>query len=498
MATNIKAKKKKGSYDNKLIKWIAIGLAALVAIIVAAIIIVNVSGSYVAKAGTEKIYTFEFEYFLSQAIYEEYNAEFDNFDGKPEDYDSLSDEEKNEIIDKFFDDARQEKIKAAALEKARVFKAEYALAVKNGYKLTSQQKTTVKANVDSYYNYYRNMGLTDDQAKYYLTGGTGMTLSEYKKWVIEQSAIESYKAALKEGYNVTADDIQKKYDEDPDDYRTLSARVFKFDLPTMPKDENGNAVKPDSENTADKTAYEDHMTKLENYVKVAEQMKAAFDAGEKYTLYDYDYATLTPKKETDDEGKETDKDKIVAENATFEELCTSVSKWTSASSNKGVVSINHSSSSGVEKIDEFVLRVQWNNDRTGFVVTAAPAEDGNNTETDSAGSSSTDGSDTVTTGETTGEAAAKVKPSDIEIIKVTDADGVLTELYLVRVEDITDIGTAPEEGQELNSIQSSIKSTLLEEQAVAELEEKVAAAGNKYALRKVKDKLISKIMKEQF
>ena len=104
MATNIKAKKKKGSYDNKLIKWIAIGLAALVVLIVALMIIVNVSGSYVAKAGSEKIYTYEFKYFLSQAIYEEYDAEFDNFEGKPDDYDTLPEAEKR----------RFEKLKEAA------------------------------------------------------------------------------------------------------------------------------------------------------------------------------------------------------------------------------------------------------------------------------------------------------------------------------------------------------------------------------------------------
>ncbi len=50
----------------------------------------------------------------------------------------------------------------------------------------------------------------------------------------------------------------------------------------------------------------------------------------------------------------------------------------------------------------------------------------------------------------------------------------------------------------MNSIQSSIKAKLLEDKAVAELEEKVAAAGSKYALKGQKDKLINKIIKEQF
>ena len=194
----------------------------------------------------------------------------------------------------------------------------------------------------------------------------------------------------------------------------------------------------------------------------------------------------------DDDGKDTEEDKVIAKDATFEDLCTSASKWTSASSNKGVISVNHDKSSGVDEIDKYVLRVQWNSDRTGFVVTEEKVDD----ETDSAGTSSTS---TETTGEDNKEEeSAKVKPSDIEIVKVNNEDGTLKELYLVRVEDINDIDSAPEEGAEMNSIQSSIKAKLLEDKAVAELEEKVAAAGSKYALKGQKDKLINKIIKEQF
>ena len=511
MATNIKKRKKKATYDNKSIIWIASGLATLVAAIILGFIIVSISGSYVAKAGSEKIYTYDFAYFLKQEIYNEYNAEFENFEGKPEDYDSLPDDEKNYIIDQFFDEARKEKIKNAALEEARKFKAEYAIAVKNGYKLTSQQKTNVKANIDYYYNYYLSMGLSDEMAKYYITGGTGMTLSEYKKWTIEQATVENYKAALKEGYTVSDEEIRETYEEEPNDYRTLTGRVYKFDIPTVPTDENNEAIKPDTENKSDQVKYQDYLTKLDNYVKVAEQMKAAFDAGEKYTLYDYDYVTLTPNKVKDDENKETDEDKVVIKDATFEELCTSGgTKWTSASSNKGVISVNNNKSSGVKEIDEYVLRVEWNSDRTGFVVTAKTEEpvDTENTEntedTDSASSSSTDGAEKAEGDGSDDEKEEEkvetktVTPSEIEIIKVNNEDGTLKELYLVRVENIEDIDTEPEEGAEMNTIQSSLKTQILEDKAVAELEDKVAAAGSKYALKGLKKKNIEKIMKENF
>ncbi len=150
MATNIKAKKKKGSYDNKLILWISVGLGALVAIIAAIAIIVSLSNNYVAKVNGKKVYTYEYNWFLRQAVSEEYQENFDEF--KPENYDDMTEDEKNTVFNNFFDTERRAKCEADALEKAREFKAESILAKQKGFALNSKERGTLKSNIDAYLN----------------------------------------------------------------------------------------------------------------------------------------------------------------------------------------------------------------------------------------------------------------------------------------------------------------------------------------------------------
>lgn len=550
MATNVKAKKKKGTYDNKWILWISIGLAAFVVLAVGIFLIVNFSTNYVAKVGNEKIYTYEFNYFLREAISEEYT---DNFE-EPEGYDDMTTEEQDKLFDEFFTDERRAACVEAALEKAREFKAEYRLAVQAGFKLSSEERSNVKSNVDLYYNLYVNAyGYSAELATYYMTRGA-MTLSEYKDFMILNTTIEKYKNYLKEGYTVTDDNIRDRYEEEPNDYRSLSARVFMFDIPTkpsVPKDDSGNEIK---ENTADDTLrekyeeylqdLEDYEKQIENYKALAEEMRQALEENGKYTFYDRDMVTNEIKTEDGENGEK--EQKKLAEDANFESLCTTISKWASASSNKGLVTINNNSSSGVEEIDKFVLQIQWNDGRTGFIFVEAPDEDEDadtdsdaDTDTDAdadkdtdadadqnadanadqnAGATSTDGENTAADGGESGDASSdetnsdadadkdedkdededKPTPSELKIIEVYNDDDVLIGLYIVRVENITDIDTEPDEDDEdgLNDIQASIKSTLLEEMAVADLEQKVADAGSKFALKARKQKRIDAILQE--
>ena len=493
MATNVKAKKKKGTYDNKLIKWIAIGLGALVAVIVAVFLIVTFTTNYVGKVAGQKIYTYEYNYYLRQAISEEYQENFDDF--KPEGYDDLSDEEQDKVFKDFFDDTRKAKCEEAALEEARKFKAEYKLAVENGYKLTSSEKSNVKSNIDYYiYMYVNYYGYSEEVATYVMTQGA-MTLSEYKDFMIRTTAIEKYKNALKEGYEISDDELKAKYDEEPNDYRTVSGRVFQFSLPTVPavpKDDDGNEIKADTTDEALAEKYKkyqedvaDYNAQIANFLKLAAQMKEVYDKNGKYTLYDYDMTTFVPK--TDDDGKEV----VKAENATFEEICTSVSSWTSASSNKGVITVNNNSSSGVDKIDELLLATEWNAAKNGFTLPAEETEDPGEESTGETSSSAEDN-------ETDKDTDTAVTPSEVRIIEVYSDDDVLTGLYLVRVEDINDFDSAADDTAEdgLNTVKTTIKTSLLEEKAVAELEAKVEAAGSRFALKSVKKKQLAKIMNE--
>lgn len=555
MSTNIKTKKKTGlygkkvlsgkkkeSYNNNLIKWIIIGLASAVAIIVAVFLIINLTSNYVGKVAGKKVMKYEYRYFLQEAITEEYQANFDDF--KPEGYDDMSNEEQEKIFESFFTEERRALCEQNALEKAREFKAEHIIAVSKGFALDSASKASVKNYVDSMYAYYydayknnKNVNAVE-YAKYLITRGT-MTLTEYKSFLIEQEEIEAYKASLKEGYEVSDDELRAVYDENPDDYRTVTTRVFRFTLPTapaQPKDSADNVITAeiaakDDTSEADKKSYAeyekklaDYKIELDNYVKLAQTMKEAFDASAdaKFTLYDYDMLTMEIKKEKDADGNETDKDAVKAENATYEELCTSQSSFqynsSPASTTKGLVTISKSASSGVAKIDEFAKSVQWNSERNGFVVPAESDDKDTDSDGEEAASATSDGNESIsaTSSEGAGDAvttgasgdgssdgaetseAAKVNPSEIRIIEIRNDDGLLTALYLARVEDITDIDTKPAEGSEssLNSIQSTIKETVLEDKAVAELKALVEAGGDAYALTSVKDKIVKKVMSE--
>ncbi len=506
MATNIKAKKKKGSYDNKLILWISVGLGALVAIIAAIAIIVSLSNNYVAKVNGKKVYTYEYNWFLRQAVSEEYQENFDEF--KPENYDDMTEDEKNTVFNNFFDTERRAKCEADALEKAREFKAESILAKQKGFALNSKERGTLKSNIDAYLNMYMQYGYSYDAAVYAMTQGA-MSLSDYKKFTVTQTSVERYKQSLKDSYEISDDELKTKYDEDPNEYRTVNGRVFQFSIPKLPsepKNAEGKVItKEDAEKadaaTADKLAYEkyekdleEYNKKIANYIVLAGMMKEAYDKGAdaKFTYYDYDMTTLTPKKKEAKEGEEApaeDEDAVLEKDATFELLCTSQSSFTlngsAASTTKGVVNVNNNTSSGVEDIDKFLLRAQWNSSRDGFVFD--PAEDA---EESTSGTSSE--------AETTGTAEeAKINPSEIEIIQVKDDDGNLTALYLVRAENISDLDSEADGNEDgLNATKRTVKAEVLEDKATADMKAEVEAGGSKFALKSVKRKQLDKSMKE--
>ena len=97
----------------------------------------------------------------------------------------------------------------------------------------------------------------------------------------------------------------------------------------------------------------------------------------------------------------------------------------------------------------------------------------------------------------TTEEKAKATPSAIEIVEIRDENDNLTALYLVRAEDIDDIDSEADGNEDgLNTVKRSVKSLVLEEKAVADLEAQVEAGGSKYTLKSVKRKALDKIMKE--
>ena len=342
-----------------------------------------------------------------------------------------------------------------------------------------------------------------DTATYYITGGT-MNLSEYKDYSIRQAAIEKYKTELKKDYEVTEDEMKEIYDEDPNEYRTLSGRVYKFAIPTkpsVPKDKDGKEISKDTtdeELKEEYTKYEESLKEYEqkvaNFIKLCDEMEAAINAGEKYTLYDRDYVTYEIKK--DDDGKEV----ILVQDGDFEALC-AMSSWTSASSNKGVITVGAGNESGVEEIDEYLLQMQWNETRDGFIFVEEKDEE-DKKEDDSASTSSASEEK-----EDEEKEEDKITPSKLHKIEIKNDDGDLTALYLVRVENIDDFDTEVEKKEDdkdedaeekLNNVQTGIKAEILEDKAVAELEEKIKDAGKKYAVKSKKQERLDEILADMF
>ena len=103
MASNLKVKKSKKSYDNKVITWISIGLAAFIVVVVAIVLIITLTTGYVAKVDGLKIYDYEYIYFLQSAMYTEYSENFE----EPEGFDDLSTEEQDALTKEFWTDERR-------------------------------------------------------------------------------------------------------------------------------------------------------------------------------------------------------------------------------------------------------------------------------------------------------------------------------------------------------------------------------------------------------
>jgi hypothetical protein len=314
---------------------------------------------------------------------------------------------------------------------------------------------------------------------------------------------------LKEGYKVTTEEMKELYDKDPDAYRTLTGRIFKFALPTkpsVPKDDNGKDL--DLNTTEEKWAskidtYKKNLAKYEagmkHYNKLCDDMLEKINAGEKFTLYEYEYdetkQEYVVKKDKDGKDVELSKGAV-----SFEDLCT-LSALSGASTNKGLVSVGGGASSNVEDIDEYLLQMQWNEARDGFIFVEKVEEEESDKEDSkeegSAETSSASDADADKKDET------KVKPSALKKIEVKNDDGVVVELYLVRVEKIDDFDTEVEtkddaKEETLNTVQSTIKSELLEEKAVAELDKKVADAGNQFKVESKKQERLDEILDSMF
>ncbi len=453
-------KKNKKSYDTKIIKWIAGGLAAFVAIVVAIVVILTYTKSYVAKVDGLKIYDHEYTYFLQNAVYTEQQENFE----EPEGYDDMTDSEKYEVFKAFWTEDRKNKCIEDALEDARQFKAQYRLAVDAGFKISGDREDEIKDNIDSTYTTYLNSGISKEQITSYLFAG--MSRSDYKDFVIMQATVESYKDELKKAYDTSDEVLRAIYDEKPDEYRTVGVRSFKIDI---------DEKKPTGENE-DMSKYE---AAKEAALKKAEEIRDTYNSGKLMSTY-----------------KDEDKTEIDQKNLTFENYIKAASDDDNSSKTGGLEQINELNKSAVDEITEYALSMQWNEDRTKIVKTGETAEDGakstdseDKDEEDKAGNDE-DADEDADEGEDTEEASVM---TDLEIIETDDA------IYVVRAESITDFDNSTESSEgAADSIKDKIKTQYLADKAKEEIEQKVNDSGSKYNLGSRKEDLISDLSSEVF
>ena len=168
-----KNQKKKGTYGNKIIMWISIGLAVFVALIIGVYFIITATTGFIGKVDGYKIYDYEYQYYLETALSEEYSENYE----EPENADDMSEEELAAHYDAFWTEERKAECAKKALDEVRKFKAMYSLAVKNGYKLNSTERANIKSQVDSYYNLYLNYGYSSEMILQYFFFGNIIHLS---------------------------------------------------------------------------------------------------------------------------------------------------------------------------------------------------------------------------------------------------------------------------------------------------------------------------------
>lgn len=458
MASNLKVKKSKKSYDNKVITWISIGLAAFIAVVVAIVLIITLTTGYVAKVDGLKIYDYEYVYFLQSAMYTEYSENFE----EPEGFDDLSTEEQDSLTKEFWTDERKNSCAEAALEDTRQFKAQYRLARNAGYRLTSDEKATLKNNITSMYNQYLTYGYTEEMVQSYILGG--MTLSQYKDFAIIQSTIEKYKEAIKQNYNPTEEELRAIYDENPDDYRTIGVRQFKIDI---------DATKPTDEEA------EDYQTKLDEYNEAyAEALEYAKEIADTYNSG----KTMSTYKKDEDGNYELDEDgnRIVdSADLSFEDYVTNESDDSNSSSTGGLSEINNLNKSSVDEITDYALSMVWNEDRTKIVKKDQTEDQAEEAAEEESEEESEEEEESVMT--------------DLEIIETE------TAIYVVRAESITDYDNSVEsEEGAADSIKDTIKSEWLEDKAVEDLETQVNNAGDKYKITGRKEEEINELNETLF
>ena len=507
MATNVKKankkRAKKKTYNTNFVKYLAIGLGALVLVLVAAFLVVHFTTNYVAKVDGHKILNYEYEYFVPEAL-SEVREELEKTITYP---DGATDQEKAQLLADAWTDEWKQKAKDLALEKAVDYETGYLLAKSKGFKLTRQEKNNVKTNVDYqlnmyyqiYSQYYR---YTFEQVQQMLFGT--LSIPEYKQVVIKQNVTEKYRQSLKDKYTATEEELRAIYDKDPDAYRTIDARVLYKKYPTepkltvtQPKRSDGTVITADLADITD--AEKEQLETYEKAKEAYEKSKDEYDAKVK-EIDERAEAMAKALNETGKYSEESEKAKYVE--ADFVTIIKGESDLDGKDEDGGLKSVSSGSKLNVTKVDDLIFTYQWDSERKGFIIVEKKDDDKEDKE-ETTDETAEDETAEAETEEAADEAAddtaaqtAGKNPSDISVVKTSSG------VYLVRCENITDYDNSVESGEgKADSIKDKIKATLFDERATEELDKIIAdeiASGKTYKASNIKTKQIDKVFKKVF
>lgn len=486
-----KVKKKVSTYDDRLIKIIAVSLAVAVVAIVTIVAIGAYNSSYVCKVGGKRVMTYEYELFLGSAMEEMQSDAQKAFEEEHED-----DEDAKFDVKAFWTADKIAEAKAAALEDVREWKAEYLLAVEAGYGMSKKERNEYAASIESnlYYMWYLQYQSYYPSFNTFVTAYLGnMSLSDYQKFAFQDKCIADYRAALEGTYAPTEAQLREKYDSDLEAYRKVTLSTFAVEKPDKPKEVEEPTKPEEKENMteaekvayeADLAKYEDNRKKYEEYLEKKKEYDDEVDEMRKKMQEIYDQllkdGTYTgdgfaeeksDSKENKDDAKDDAKGKLKAYiKATLADLAEK--EGALFSSSKGTYDFMASDEVEDLIIDDYALSLDWTSDAKNEIA------------------SSLEGEEYVTESEEDKDGNVTTKMLMLE-------DDVY--FYITQCTGIKDFDTSIESDDDSGtSVRDAVKADLLSDMSEAELKEKVAAAGSKYAAKSQKQKTIDKIAKSIF
>lgn len=225
---------------NKWIKIIAIAVA-IAALAVGGIIYWNISNSYVAMVGNEKITKAEFNFFLTQAKSEmEANAVDEN--------------EKKALWESTIDGkSAKDTAKDNALKYAKEFKINLIKVKESKTVLTAEESKGISDYIDQVVKEQGGRNATEELLKQEY----GMTLTEYKKFYTDYYLYQKYMSEAPKTLTVNDADIQSFYSQYMESAEVVTVRHIL--ISTL--DANGAALSADKVAEAKKKA-EDILAKV--------------------------------------------------------------------------------------------------------------------------------------------------------------------------------------------------------------------------------------------